>query len=421
VRFFFPDSQDQIDPSFNFVTEERSPFRIRQRDDLYAHEVLNPVPYTGMLVSKAMVDGVQGGAGRYSAQQRQRLYRVGAREFFRLDDAPGPRIETMGDCGAFTYVREDAPPYTVDEVIDFYEGCGFDAGLAVDHVILGLDLHPSLSEELLPPEWPSRQALTLRLAEQFLARHAARGCSFEPIGVAQGWSPASYARSVSALQDLGYTRIALGGLAAAKTEEILAVLEAAADVRAPGTEFHLLGVTRFDHVEAFAMFGVTSFDSTSPFRQAFKDDRDNYYTDERTWIALRVPQVEGNAKLQRRVRSGEIDQRLARRLEQRALDTLAAFDRGGASVDEAADALRDYERLHDAGRDRSALYREVLEAAPWRHCDCAVCRDAGIQVALFRGTERNKRRGFHNLHVFGRRVRRRVEAEVARAPISCAA
>src|SRR3954470_11633784 len=172
MRFYFHDSQDQIDPSFDFDAEERSPFRIRQRDDLYAHEVLRPVPYSGMLVSKAIVDGVDGGAGRYSAQQRQRLYRVGVREFSRLDGVGGPRLETMGDCGAFTYVREPAPPYTVDEVIDFYEGCGFDAGLSVDHVILGFHEHATLSDELLPPEWPALQAITLELAEEFLRRHA---------------------------------------------------------------------------------------------------------------------------------------------------------------------------------------------------------------------------------------------------------
>ena len=47
------------------------------------------------------------------------------------------RIATIGDCGAFTYVREAKPPYSVDEVIDFYEDCGFDAGMSVDHVVLG--------------------------------------------------------------------------------------------------------------------------------------------------------------------------------------------------------------------------------------------------------------------------------------------
>ena len=90
-------------------------------------------------------------------------------------------------------------------------------------------------------------------------------------------------------------------------------------VRRPDTELHLLGVTRTDKLATFQRYGVTSFDSTSPFRQAFKDDRDNYHTDDRTWIALRVPQVDANPKLQRRIRSGEIDGQVARRLEQRAL------------------------------------------------------------------------------------------------------
>jgi hypothetical protein len=403
MRFYFPDSQDQIDPSFDFMTEERSPFRIRQRDDLYAHEVLDPVPYSGMLVSKAIVDGVAGAAGKYSAQQRQRLYREGIREFFRLDDAPGPRLDTMGDCGAFTYVREDLPPYTVDEVIDFYEGCGFDSGFSLDHVVLGFQLHPSLSEEMLPSLWTERRQLTVDLARQFLQRHAARGCDFEPIGVAQGWSPDSYADSVRQLQDIGYARIALGGMVAQKDHEILAVLEAIDRVRDTTTGLHLLGVTRTQHIPTFADLGVTSFDSTSPFRQAFKDDRDNYYDGARAWIALRVPQVDGNVKLQRSIRAGRIDGQSARRLEQRALRTLVAFDAGDATLDAAVEALRDYERLHDEGRDRTDQYRHVLAAAPWKHCECAVCRSVGIQVIIFRGTERNKRRGFHNLHVFARR------------------
>lgn len=419
MRFYFPDSQDQIDPSFDFETEERSPFRIRQRDDLYAHEVLDPVPYTGMLISKAMVDGVAGGAGRYSAQQRQRLYRVGIREFFRLDDAPGPRIDTIGDCGAFTYVREEVPPYSVDDVLDFYDGIGVDAGLSLDHVIFGFQLQPPLSDDLLPAQWRSRREQTIELAGDFLERHRQRGCIFEAVGVAQGFSPASYAESVRQLQELGYDRIALGGMIAAKDHEILAALDAISTVRSPTTQLHLLGVTRCAHVLAFADLGVTSFDSTSPFRQAFKDDRDNYYVTDRTFVALRVPQVDGNMKLQRRVRAGEVDGRDARRLEQAALTTLRAYDRGDATIDEAVDALRAYEVVHDEVRDRSASYREVLEEMPWKSCDCAVCRDVGIEVIIFRGTERNKRRGFHNLHVFALRLARHVNTE--RVPASLGA
>ena len=102
MRFFFPDSQDQIDPTFDFTTEERSPLRVRQRDDLYIHEVLRARVIDGLLVSKAIVDGRPGAAGKYTLAQRHRLYRAGVRRFFRLDTAPGEALVTMGDCGAFS-------------------------------------------------------------------------------------------------------------------------------------------------------------------------------------------------------------------------------------------------------------------------------------------------------------------------------
>src|SRR5262249_40412904 len=57
MMFFFPDSQDLVDPSFDFRTEQRSETRVRQRDDLYPHEVFASPPYDGILVSKGIVDG----------------------------------------------------------------------------------------------------------------------------------------------------------------------------------------------------------------------------------------------------------------------------------------------------------------------------------------------------------------------------
>ena len=57
VRFFFPDSQDLVDPSFDFETEQRSEHRVRHRDDLYAHEFFAEPPLDGLLVSKAIIDG----------------------------------------------------------------------------------------------------------------------------------------------------------------------------------------------------------------------------------------------------------------------------------------------------------------------------------------------------------------------------
>ena len=398
MRFYFPDSQDQIDPRFDFEREAHPPHRNRQRDCTYAHETLDPPPYGGLLVSKAMIDR-HGGAGRYSAQQRQRFYREGVRKFFRLDSVPGPRIETLGDCGAFTYIDDEVPPYGTDEVIDFYEKNRFDAGVSVDHVIPGLR-----DDADAGPGSPirSRYELTLELAAEFIRRHREGGCGFEAVGVAQGWSARSYTEAVRQLQEMGYRRIALGGMVLLKTDEILDVLAMIDEVRLPATKLHLFGVTRWQQISRFDEHGVTSFDSTSPFRRAFKDETNNYYFGDTTYVALRIPQSDGNTTFARRVRSGQVPQNVARELERATLQAVRAFSREEASVEEALSALCKYQALHEPETldVRREQYRRTLEAAPWRQCDCSVCRKAGIDVILFRGSERNKRRGFHNLHVF---------------------
>ena len=76
MKFFFPDSQDQIDREFDFLTEEKAVFRVRQRDDLYAHEALHVPPFAGLLVSKAIVDGTAGGTGKYTVAQRHQIGRA---------------------------------------------------------------------------------------------------------------------------------------------------------------------------------------------------------------------------------------------------------------------------------------------------------------------------------------------------------
>ncbi len=50
--------------------------------------------------------------------------------------------------------------------------------------------------------------------------------------------------------------------------------------------------------------------------------------------------------------------------------------------------------------DMREAYRELLEDRPWELCDCEVCTDIGIEVAIFRGNNRNRRRGFHNTRNF---------------------
>ncbi len=184
-----------------------------------------------------------------------------------------------------------------------------------------------------------------------------------------------------------------------KTTEIETCLRAIADVRRPETRFHLLGVTRTELVQEYERYGVVSFDSTSPFRQAFKDDRDNYYAPERKYLAIRVMQIDNNNRLKQRVLAGELDQNLGRKLERASLDALAAYDRDECGIDAPLDALAKYDAFLGEP-DRQGEYWRTLHDRPWRSCPCGICREVGIQVVIFRGTERNKRRGFHNLFAF---------------------
>jgi hypothetical protein len=410
VKYFLPDSQDLVDPSFDFVRERRSPDRIRQRDDQYAHEVFADPVFDGILVSKGIVDGYGNTAGKYTLAQKHRFYRSGVRDFFRLTSDKS-HIQVMGDCGAFTYLAETVPPYTVDDVLRFYVEADFDYGISVDHVILAYEAKWDAAPAEVPADIRDRQAITFEYARDFIHRVKTDRLRLQPMGVAQGWSPQSYTHAVEQLQKMGYDYIALGGMVPLRTKDILESLEAISNVRQAKTRLHLLGVTRTEHVQTFAKLGVTSFDSTSPLRQAFKDDRDNFYTPTRTYTAVRIPQVEGNARLQKQISSGRLSQDVARKLEKAALDAVARVAAGDGSVDDALDALRRYDEFSGARWNNEAAYRESLTDQPWKACGCEVCRALGHHVILFRGAERNRRRGLHNTWVFYRSLQSHLETD----------
>jgi len=400
MKFFFPDSLDTVDPGYDFERERYSPHRVRHRTDVFAHEYLGYAPYDGILLSKALVDGYRG-QKRYQIGQRLRLLRSGSRRFYRGESF---HLEMMGDCGAYAYFTEPAPPFSIAEVIDFYAACRFDYVLSVDHVIPGFIKPTRSSERPVPDEWIDRQRLTLQLAEDFLRELCAYGLDAVPIGTAQGWNSASYVQAVQALERMGYDYIALGGLAALQTSDIMACVEAVTAAAKSSTRLHLLGVSRTDCFAQLRKWGIASFDSTMPLRQAFMDDKHNYHMADTAYLAIRVPQVVGNNQIARRVRQGFLSASEAFALEQSALDALTRYDRDKAGIEEAIESVYAYEQLFN-GRDHRRQYRRLLEDRPWASCSCPVCRALGIHVVIFRGRERNKRRGYHNLHVFAQKLR----------------
>lgn len=61
--------------------------------------------------------------------------------------------------------------------------------------------------------------------------------------------------------------------------------------------------------------------------------------------------------------------------------------------------LREYVQDFDEESYLSA-YSETLRDRPWEECSCPICERMGIDVAIFRRNNRNRRRGFHNIYQF---------------------
>ena len=220
MKFIYADSLDFVDPRYDFLTDRSPNGREAYWDDLYPHEILGYAPYDGLLVSHAIVMN-----GKYSLSQAMRFRLVGAREFLRLPEEKFPGSWIFGDCGAFSYHDQVEPPYSVDDMIEFYGECGFTHGCSVDHVIFEFD---EKARDLNggTPEARRRFEITLENAQKFLRAAKPLGNRFTPVGVIQGWSPDSMAVAAEKLQAMGYEYLAVGGMVPLKSPQIHACLDA---------------------------------------------------------------------------------------------------------------------------------------------------------------------------------------------------
>ncbi|MCE3090079.1 tRNA-guanine transglycosylase, partial [Escherichia coli] len=125
-----------------------------------------------------------------------------------------------------------------------------------------------------------------------------------------------------------------------KTTQILETLEEIKPLLKSDTRVHLLGIARPESFADFIKFGVTSIDSTTPLQQAFKDRKNNYHTpDGPAYTAVRVPQFDANPSLSRKIKSGVIDQDIARHLEKDAMNALFEYDKGALPLEKTLEAV----------------------------------------------------------------------------------
>jgi len=389
MKYFIPEWDDRVDPDYDFIhdlaTEGRDPYT----HDVYAHEIYDAPNYDGVLISRIIIE--------QNKTKKARIEEAGVHDFIRFNN--GRPI--MGDCGAFGYIDAETPPFETREILDYYKRLGFDIGVSIDHLIVG-----KYASDVA--ERNRRYALTISNADAFLREYKAGGYTFLPSGIAQGWDPVSYRDSVAMLIEMGYRHICLGGLVRTNTRDIIEILKVCKPLIPEYLQLHLFGIARPDALETFRKLGVSAMDSASHLRRAWLGSSSNYFAlDGQKYAAIRVPPVDGHGvRVKKMVAEGRGTIEQFRRLETNAMAVLRDYDKGTLSLDDTLEAVLEYDRLIGDGRGvHEALYKKVLEDMPWKKCGCEICRNVGIDVVIFRGNNRNRRRGFHNTYVFYRQLK----------------
>jgi len=324
-------------------------------------------------------------------------------------------IKVIGDCGAFSYKDKDIPPISPEDAARFYDEYKFDIGASVDHMaveeITKIDADgKKITHKLTPSERDARVQTTVSNAKAFIEAVKSEGYFFTPLGSIQARTPQEYASVFEKYIEMGYRQVALGSLIPKTDDEIREVILAVGDrykslpnnIRAQ-VGIHLFGILRPALFDIYSDNGISSFDSASYFRKAWLKSDKNYLSMDGNWYAaIRVPQTELPRNKKALTNTG-LDIEKISDLEKKILKELNSF-KEGTPIEPLLEKIMQYdkffERSSDGGEKLKEAYRKVLTDRPWERCQCAICKNIGIHTLIFRGYNRNKRRGFHNTYVF---------------------
>ncbi|MFW9909099.1 MAG: tRNA-guanine transglycosylase DpdA [Candidatus Thorarchaeota archaeon] len=374
VSYFIPWWDDYVDLNYDFESD-----RPTDGVKVTAHQLYDSPPYDGILVSKVKIE-----------DNKKRMKQVVAKGIHKFLEFNGP---IFGDCGAYGYIKEKDPPFNPRDIADYYNDIKFDYGVSVDHLIV-----PAVEDE---KEY--RFGITIKNAEKFFHRHNEKGYDYVPVGAAQGWGTQSYREAVRELMDIGYDYIAIGGLTRSQTPEVMRIMQSVKEElpHERRIRVHLFGVARLNAIRELRELGLTSFDSASHLRRAWLGAGSNYILPKmKGYSALRVPQSDLSPKARRIIQNRGISEEELSEYEKGCMDLIRSYDKGEADIDEVLEALIWYDSLMGDSRNHADLYRKTLSERPWKQCKCRICTEWGVEVIVFRGNNRNRRRGFHNTRIF---------------------
>lgn len=396
MKYFIPEWNDRVDPNYDFVNDTHSPEHKQDplKNDAYMWDIfgIDKVPLDGVLIS------------RITIEQDKRRYQLALKEGIHKVLRLPQNFEIMGDCGAFGYVNDKVPRYDPLETLEYYSKLGFNYGVTVDHLVV--------SKHKKDKEY--RMNITFENAVKAYQEWKQKYKNdFQLIMAVQGWDILDYLKYYKKYVKLGATHFGFGGLARSPTTFIIKLIdqlkeEIKKSQRVP-EYLHFFGLARFALFPKFKELEDTGvhvgFDSASYLRKAWLSSPTtqlNYLAiDGKGYTAIRIPFT--RKKKRRKVIESlapPIDDAVVEKLEQKCLNDLRLYDKGEKEIDSVISTILDFCKAAGERPELISYYRKTLEDKPWKKCSCPICRKIGIEVIIFRGNNRNRRRGFHNTYIF---------------------
>lgn len=385
MRYFIPEWDDRVDPDYDFITDTHSNSHKLDpiKHDSYMWDLfgIENVPFDGVLVSIATI---QNKSKKYSL-----IEQCGIHKFLGLpSDFP-----IMADCGAFSYVTETVPPYSTSNVLKIYSDLGFNAGVSIDHLVV--TGYAKQKNERMQITYQNG----LDAYEEWKKKYHN---DFQLIVSIQGSESKDYINMYNKFVRKGITSLALGGLVRSPTSEIIHIIdnliqEIKKSKKRP-EYLHFFGIARpqlFYKLSELEDLGINiAFDSASHLRRAWlasPETQGNYITqDGQGYTAIRIPY-----KLSRK-KKDLANQEDVEKYGSICLEKLRKYDKEQIDIQDVINELDNFNRLIGGKPPYIDFYQNLLKDKPWKSCPCPICKNIGIEVAIFRGNNRNRRRGFHN-------------------------
>lgn len=393
MKYFIPEWDDRIDPNYNFLSDEHSEKHNENptKNDYYMWDLfgVDNVPFDGVLVSRMKLEE--------NKNKLEYITKYGIHKFLHLPN----NFPIIGDCGAWGYINQEKPPFNTEELLEYYLKSGFNFAVSIDHLIT-----PSvykINDIIKQKRWD----ITIEKAIEFYDfwnNNNNYKKSFIPIGVVQGWDKESYLLGLKELLKVGYKYIGVGGIARTPSNKLLEIINEIHSFLKTLTKkpnIHLFGIARPDILSQLKNLGVTSFDSASFLRRAWLGMSNNYFSfDGKQYGAIRIPQADRSPRAKKIIEEKKIDFQNLQKLEQECLKLMRDYDNNKTDIDTVLNKILEYDILLGEGRDNGHHIRKTLQDKPWQKCPCKICKEIGVETIIFRGNNRNRRRGFHNTVFF---------------------